>query len=157
MQASMKVINLSITHQMDKGTSTTKALQGVIASNIIILRAERVILDVHLAELYGVETRVLKQAVRRNRERFPDDFMFELTGVEVEDVVSQTVIPSKKYFGGAVPFAFTDNGVAMLSSVLNSKQAIRVNITIMRTFTLIRRALFMQKDLLYKIDIIKRI
>ena len=85
-------------------------------------------LDVHLAELYEVETRVLKQAVRRNKDRFPDDFMNELTDDEIEYVVSQTVIPSKRQLGGAVPFALTENGVAMLSSVLTSKRAIEVNI-----------------------------
>lgn len=71
---------------------------------IVLLRDEKVILDVHLAEMYGVETRVLKQAVRRNIERFPEDFMFELTEEEIKSVVSQNVIPHKKYLGGAVPF-----------------------------------------------------
>jgi hypothetical protein len=85
-------------------------LEAVIASKIITLRDERVILDVHLAELYDVETRVLKQAVRRNRDRFPDDFMYELTDVEIDTVVSQNVIPAKKFLGGATPFAFTENG-----------------------------------------------
>jgi len=83
-----------------------------------------VILDFHLAELYEVRTGALKQAVRRNEDRFPSDFMFELTDDEIEAVVSQNVIPSKKYFGGATPFAFTENGVAMLSSVLNSRKGI---------------------------------
>jgi hypothetical protein len=92
--------------------------EAIIASKIITIREEKVILDVHLAELYEVETRVLKQAVRRNKDRFPDDFMYELTDTEMEDVVSQNVIPSKRHLGGAVPFAFTENGVAMLSSVL---------------------------------------
>ncbi|MCX6232912.1 MAG: ORF6N domain-containing protein [Bacteroidetes bacterium] len=109
--------------------------EGIIASKIVILRDEKVILDVHLAELYEVETRVLKQAVRRNIGRFPDDFMYQLTDAEIEDVVSQNVIPSKRHLGGAIPFAFTESGVAMLSSVLNSKKAIYVNIAIMRTFT----------------------
>jgi len=91
--------------------------ETVIASKIITLRDENVILDFHLAEFYNVETRLLKQAVRRNKNRFPNDFMYELTDEEIENVVSQNVIPSKRYFGGAVPFAFTENGVAMLSSV----------------------------------------
>ena len=76
-----------------------------IINRIVLLRGEKVILDVHLAELYDVETRTLKQAVRRNIERFPDDFMFVLSEKEIESVVSQNVIPSKKYFGGAKPFA----------------------------------------------------
>lgn len=96
-------------------------------------------LDFHLAGLYGVETRVLKQAVKRNIIRFPDDFMFELTDEEMEGLVSQIVIPSRKVFGGARPFAFTEQGVAMLSSVLRSPTAINVNIAIMRTFVMIRR------------------
>jgi hypothetical protein len=97
-----------------------------------------VILDYHLAELYGVETRVLKQAVRRNIHRFPSDFMFELDKNEFENLTSQIVIPSH---GGNrfMPFAFTEQGVAMLSSVLNSPQAIAVNIEIMRTFVVLRK------------------
>ena len=137
----------------DKSITTQEAL---IASKIVTLRDERVILDVHLADFYGIETRVLKQAVRRNRDRFPDDFMYELTDVEIDDVVSQNVIPSKRHFGGAVPFAFTENGVAMLSSVLNSKKAIEINIAIMRTFTMVRKALLLQKDMVQEIGNIKR-
>lgn len=130
--------------------------EAVIASKIITIRDEKVMLDVHLAELYEVETRVLKQAVRRNKERFPDDFMYELTDIEIKDVVSQNVIPSKRHFGGAVPFAFTENGVAMLSSVLNSKRAIEVNIAIMRTFTVLRRMLLLQKDVMQEISQIRK-
>jgi hypothetical protein len=130
--------------------------EAVIASKIITLRDEKVILDFHLAELYEVETRALKQAVRRNTERFPDDFMYELTDAEIEEVVSQNVIPSKGYFGGAIPFAFTENGVAMLSSVLNSKRAIAVNIAIMRTFTVLRRMLLLNKDVMQEISQIRK-
>ncbi len=114
--------------------NTASKQEALIASKIISLRDERVLLDVHLAEFYGIETRALKQAVRRNKERFPADFMYVLTHVEIDDVVSQNVIPSKRHFGGARPFAFTENGVAMLSSVLNSKKAIEINIAIIRTF-----------------------
>jgi hypothetical protein len=129
--------------------------EAVIASKIITIRNEKVILDVHLAELYEVETRALKQAVRRNKDRFPTDFMYELSDGEIEEVVSQNVIPSKKHFGGATPFAFTENGVAMLSTVLNSKRAIEVNIAIIRTFTLLRRMLLLQKDVMQAIDKIR--
>jgi len=125
--------------------------EAVIASKILTLRDEKVILDLHIAELYEVETRVLKQAVRRNIDRFPEDFMFELTNAEIEEVVSQNVIPSKKHFGGATPFAFTENGVAMLSGVLSSKRAIDVNIAIMRTFTKVRRMVLVQKDVMQEI------
>ena len=82
--------------------------ESAIANKIFILREERVILDMHLAELYEVETRVLKQAVRRNIERFPNDFMFILTDDEIDIMVSQNVIPSKQLLGGAYPFAFTE-------------------------------------------------
>ena len=110
-----------------------------IRTKIQTIRGKQVMLDSDLALLYEVETRVLKQAVRRNMERFPEDFMFELSKQEIEQMVSQTVIPSKSYLGGAKPFAFTEQGVAMLSSVLKSQTAIRVNIQIMRVFVSIRQ------------------
>jgi cytochrome c oxidase assembly protein Cox11 len=86
----------------------------------------KVMLDRDLAELYSIETRALKQAVKRNIERFPKDFMFEMTSKEIDGMVSQNVIPSKSYFGGAAPFCFTEQGVTMLSCILNSKIAIEV-------------------------------
>ncbi len=110
-----------------------------IRTKIQTIRGKQVMLDSDLALLYEVETRVLKQAVRRNMERFPEDFMFELSTEEIEQMVSQFVIPSKSYLGGAKPFAFTEQGVAMLSSVLKSQTAIRVNIQIMRVFVSIRQ------------------
>ncbi len=119
-----------------------------IIRKIVLLRDEKIILDVHLADLYGVETRVLKQAVRRNLDRFPNDFMFELTEDEIETVVSQNVIPHKKYLGGAVPFAFTETGVAMLSSVLKSPKAIEMNIAIMRIFISLRKIATNYKDVM---------
>lgn len=141
---------------MSKNDNKLVLREIVIASKIITIREEKVILDVHLAELYEVETRALKQAVRRNKDRFPDDFMYELTDEEMGYVVSQNVIPSKKHLGGAVPFAFTENGVAMLSSVLTSKKAIEVNIAIMRTFTMLRRMLLLQKDFMQEITQIRK-
>ncbi len=96
-------------------------------------------LDFDLALLYSVENRVLKQAVRRNISRFPEDFMFILSDAELNQLVSQSVIPSKSYFGGAFPFAFTEQGIAMLSSVLNSEKAIEINISIIRAFVTIRQ------------------
>ena len=93
-------------------------------------RSLRVMLDYDLAELCGMETRALKQAVRRNLDRFPADFMFELVGEEVADMVSQNVIPGRGKLGGARPMAFTEQGVAMLSSVLRSPRAVQVNIAI---------------------------
>lgn len=130
---------------------TTKTLSAVNALHVIrVIRAQKVMLDFDLASLYGVETRVLKQAVRRNRKRFPDDFMFHLTTAEAEDLLSQNVIPSRKKLGGARPFAFTEQGVAMLSSVLRSKRAVQVNIAIMRAFVQLRAALDANRELSQK-------
>lgn len=123
-----------------------------IAPLVHILRHEKVILDADMAALYGVETRVLKQAVRRNRDRFPPDFLFELTDDEVTGMVSQSVTPSRSYFGGAVPYAFTEQGVAMLSSVLRSPRAVEVNIAIMRTFVQLRRLMDSNRDLASRIE-----
>lgn len=123
-----------------------------LASLIYFIRGEKVMLDTDLAKLYDLETRVLKQAVRRNLDRFPKDFMFELTGEEIDHMVSQGVIPSKQIFGGAKPFAFTEQGITMLSSVLNSRIAIQVNIAILRTFVKLRQLLIGHKDLAEKIE-----
>lgn len=120
------------------------------------IRGEKVILDRDLAVLYGVETRALKQAVRRNPERFPGDFMFELVDSEVDLLVSQTVIPSRSHFGGSNAMAFTEQGVAMLSSVLRSPRAIEVNIAIMRTFVQLRRLMDSNRDLARRIEDLER-
>ena len=112
-----------------------------IKRKIITLRGTETILDRDLSVMYGVETRALKQAVKRNITRFPDDFMFELRTDEIDFLVSQSVIPSKSYFGGSKPYAFTEQGVAMLSSVLNSQTAIQVSIQIMKAFVFVRSIL----------------
>lgn len=127
-----------------------------IIKKILVIRGEKVLLDLHLAELYGVETRTLKQAVRRNRNRFPDDFMFELELDEVDLVVSQNVIPHKKYFGGAVPYAFTEAGVAMLSSVLRSNAAIEVNIAIVRSFIALRKMALNYEEIMNRLHKIEK-
>ena len=127
-----------------------------ISSLIYIFRGEKVMLDYHLATLYAVETRILKQSVRRNKDRFPEDFMFELTDDEINWMVSQNLIPSKKFFGGAKPFAFTEQGVAMLSSVLNSKRAISVNIQIIRVFTRMRTMIESHKEILKKLEMLEK-
>lgn len=110
---------------------------SVIQSKIYEIRGQRVMLDFDLAEMYGVETRILKQAVRRNIRRFPEDFMFELTNREVDFLRSQIVI-SHSLSTGYTPFAFLEQGVAMLSSVLRSDKAIEINISIMRAFVAVR-------------------
>jgi len=116
-----------------------------LINKILVIRSQKVILDRDLAVLYGVETRALKQAVRRNIKRFPKDFMFVFSKKEIERMVSQNVIPSKSFFGGAKPMAFTEQGVAMLSSVLNSERAIEVNILIMRAFVKLREIISTHK------------
>ncbi|RJP64147.1 MAG: ORF6N domain-containing protein [Ignavibacteriales bacterium] len=116
-----------------------------IIDRILIIRNQKVILDKDLAVLYGTETRVLKQAVRRNIKRFPSDFMFILSDKEIEQLVSQNVIPSKSILGGANPMTFTEQGVAMLSSVLKSERAIDVNILIMRAFVKLREIIATHK------------
>ena len=123
----------------------------IIEKKIYLIRNQRVMLSVDLAELYGVETRALNQAVKRNIERFPEDFMFILTENEANSLVSQNVIPHKKYLGGHLPYAFTEQGIAMLSSVLKSGRAVKVNIEIMRTFVKIRKIIFQHKDLADKL------
>ncbi len=126
-----------------------------IIEKILIFRDEKVIIDVHLAAIYGVENRALKQAVRRNLDLFPLDFMFILNEQEVEIMVSQNVIPSKQYLGGSYPYAFTEAGVAMLSSVLKSKRAKEMNVAIVRAFVRLRKILFNHTELRLEIELIK--
>ncbi|HTY08020.1 MAG TPA: ORF6N domain-containing protein [Candidatus Edwardsbacteria bacterium] len=109
-----------------------------IKGSIYFLRGARVLLSTHLAELYQVEPRALMQAVKRNADRFPDDFVFQLNDDEVENLKSQIVISSWGGSRRANPYAFTEQGIAMLSSVLRSKRAVQVNIQIMRTFVQLR-------------------
>lgn len=126
-----------------------------IEQSILLLRGHKVLLDSTLATLYGVQTKVLVQAVKRNRERFPSDFLFELDHQEVTNLRSQSVTSR---WGGRrySPFAFTEQGVAMLSSVLNSSQAIRVNIEIMRAFVRLREMISTNKELAAKLDELER-
>jgi hypothetical protein len=116
--------------------------EDIINSKICIIRNEKVLLDRDLAAMYGVETRVLKQAVRRNMDRFPEDFMFELADQEFEDWKSQNVMSNGDKMGLRYrPMAFTEQGVAMLSAVLKSKTALEVNIAIIRAFVKLRKAI----------------
>jgi len=130
----------------------------LIASKIYLIRGIKVMLDRDLAELYGVETKVLKQAVRRNIDRFPPDFMFEMTKMELTNWRSQFVTSKSDKMGLRYkPMAFTEQGVAMLSSVLRSNRAIHVNIQIMRTFTKLREALLDNKDLRKELEELKQL
>jgi len=133
-----------------------QALAVRVERRIYLIRGEKVMLDYDLAALYGVETRALKQAVRRNSGRFPKDFMFELTENEMDSLVSQNVIPTRGKFGGAAPMAFTEQGVAMLSSVLRSRRAVQVNIAIMRTFVRLREMLLSNADLARKLGALEK-
>ena len=145
---------------MAKATSTRlpARLQMAIETierRIYLMRGQKVLLSAHLAELYDVEPRVLMQAVKRNLDRFPADFMFQLTLAESANLKSQIVISS---WGGlrAAPYAFTQEGVAMLSSVLRSKRAVAMNISIMRAFVRLREVLAEHKELAAELERVKR-
>jgi hypothetical protein len=129
-----------------------------IESRILFIRGQKVMLDADLARLYEVETRALVQAVKRNIERFPGDFMFQLTQDEFDFLRSQSVISNPEGRGGRryLPYAFTEQGVAMLSSVLRSDRAIHVNIEIMRAFVRLRRMLASHKELAQKLAALEK-
>ena len=135
---------------MKQNTNSLLPIES-IQSKIFVIRGKKVLIDRHLAELYGVPTKVLNQAVKRNIKRFPLDFVFELTEEEIHNLRSQIVTSS---WGGLryKPYAFTENGVAMLSSVLNSERAIQVNIQIMRVFTKLREMLSTHEELKKKFE-----
>ncbi len=135
---------------MSKVLSITET---AIESKIYLIRGQKVMMDSDLAEMYGVETKALKQAVKRNMDKFPEDFMFELTAKEAEDFSRSHFVTMKrgqniKY----LPFAFTEHGVLMLSSVLRSKQANEVNIRIMRVYSKMKELLMLNKDILLKLE-----
>jgi hypothetical protein len=123
-----------------------------IARAIVILRGRRVLLDAELAAMYGVETRVLVQAVKRNPERFPGDFMFRLSPAEAQSLRSQIVISKARGGRRSAPYAFSEQGVAMLSGVLNCPRAIAVNIEIMRAFVRLRRITTSHAHLARRLD-----
>lgn len=123
----------------------------IIERKIYLIRGQKVMLSTDLAELYGVPPKVLNQAVKRNIERFPDDFMFQLSREEFTSLKSQ-IVTLKIHSPRAAPYAFTEQGVAMLSSVLRSKRAVQVNIAIMRAFVRLREILATHKDLARKLE-----
>ena len=128
-----------------------------VISKIYLVRGKRVMLDRDLAELYGVETKVLNQAVKRNEKRFPSDFMFQMNDLELENWKSQFVTSNKVIMGlRKLPNVFTEMGVAMLSSVLSSDTAIEVNIQIVRIFSRLREMLLTHKDILLKLEQIEQ-
>ena len=123
-------------------------IEGIIR----IIRSRKVVLDSDLADLYGVKPIALRQQVKRNSQRFPPDFMFKLSKLEAGSLVSQSVIPHKKFLGGSTPYAFTQEGIAMLSSVLRSPRAIEMNILIMRAFVKLRELMMTNRDIAARIE-----
>ena len=142
---------------MAKSTKSLAIPDELVMSKIYIIRGQKVMLDRDLADMYGVETKVFKQAIRRNLNRFPADFMFEMTRNELENWRSQFVTSNSDKIGlRYAPFCFTEQGVAMLSSILNSETAIRVNIQIIRVFTKMRQLVLDHKDILLQLEKIER-
>ena len=137
-------------HQTPQSQSSALAIRA--GQRIYFVRNQRVMLDYDLAELYRVETRALKQAVRRNADRFPEDFMLSLTPDEITVLVSQNVIPGRGKLGGGTPMAFTEQGVSMLSGILRSPCAVQVNIAIMRAFVHFRAILLTNSQLSHRLD-----
>ena len=127
-----------------------------VESLIHVIRGEKVMLDRDLAELYGVRPIALRQQVKRNRIRFPEDFTFQLTQGEAKDLVSQSVIPSARSFGGFMPYVFTQEGVSMLSSVLRSERAALMNVAIMRAFVRLRQIIEHNKDIADRVEKLER-
>jgi replication fork clamp-binding protein CrfC len=130
------------------------AVQPVIESRIFLIRGHKVLLDSDLAALYEVETKALNRAVKRNRKRFPEDFMFQLTAGEMRELLRYQIGTSNEGRGGRRyrPYVFTEQGIAMLSSVLTSERAIEVNIVIMRTFVRLRQLLATHEELAHRLD-----
>jgi hypothetical protein len=124
----------------------------LVERRILLIRGHKVMLDRDLASLYRVQPIALRQQVKRNADRFPDDFLLQLSPEEANLLVSQNVIPSRRSFGGSLPYAFTEQGVAMLSSVLKSTRAVQVNIAIMRAFVRLRELMLTHKDLAHRLD-----
>lgn len=123
-----------------------------IAERIYLIRGIKVMLDKDLAEMYGVKPIRLREQVKRNLERFPNHFMFQLSDEEVQAMVSQNAIPSRQHLGGTLPYVFSEHGILMLANVIKSQQAIAVSIKIIEVFVKFREMLVSQKDLLLKFE-----
>ena len=138
--------------QPAKAPATSRPVERLIH----VIRGQKVMLDRDLAELYGVRPIALRQQVKRNRIRFPEDFTFQLTQAEAKDLVSQSVIPSARSFGGFMPYVFTQEGVSMLSSVLRSERAALMNVAIMRAFVRLRQIIEHNKDIAIRVEKLER-
>ena len=142
---------------MSKQANAVAVPDEVVMNKIYVIREQKVMLDRDLSELYGVETKVLKQAVRRNIARFPEDFMFEMSKEELENWRSQFVTSKEDKQGlRYMPFCFTEQGVTMLSCILNSERAIHVNIQIIRIYTRIREMILLHKDVLLLVEQVEK-
>ncbi|MCR9154155.1 MAG: ORF6N domain-containing protein [Bacteroidetes bacterium] len=130
--------------------------QETILRKIYVVRDQRVMLDRDLAELYGVKAIRLREQVKRNAERFPENFMFQLTEEETETMVSQNAIPSKQQLGGTLPYVFTEHGVLQLANVLRSGRAVQMSISIIEVFVKMREMLLTHKDLLIEMEEIRK-
>jgi len=137
---------------MKKVERTNMIPDEVIMNKVLIIREQRVMVDSDMAELYGVSTKRLNEAVKRNISRFPIDFMFQLTIIEKEELVANCDHLKKLKFSPYLPYAFTEHGAVMLASVLNSERAISVNIQIVRIFIKMREMMFLHKDLLLEMQ-----
>ena len=141
-----------VTKRPAKPTAATPPVESLIH----VIRGQKVMLDRDLAELYGVRPIALRQQVKRNRIRFPEDFTFQLTQAEAKYLVSQSVIPSTRSFGGFMPYVFTQEGVSMLSSVLRSERAALMNVAIMRAFVRLRQIIEHNKDIADRVEKLER-
>jgi hypothetical protein len=137
---------------LNEETKTQIIPDEVVMSKIYLIRGKKVMLDRDLAELYGVKPIRLREQVKRNIERFPENFMFQLTEEEVLNMVSQNAIPSKQHLGGFLPYTFTEHGILMLANVLRSNKAIQASIRIIEIFIKIREMLLIHKDILLKLE-----
>jgi phage regulator Rha-like protein len=141
---------------MVKKESLLVVPEEIVMNKIYIIRNHKVMLDRDLAVLFGVKSIRLREQVKRNITKFPEHFMFQLTEIEVEIMVSQNAIPSKSHLGGTLPFVFTEHGVLMLANVLKSERAVQVSIRIIELFVKLREMLLNNTDLKYEIEKIKR-
>ena len=137
---------------MTKASKTLMIPDELVMNKIYLIREQKVMLDRDLAELYDIKPIRLREQVKRNISRFPENFMFQLNEKEVNAMVSQNAIPSRKHLGGYLPYAFTEHGVLMLANVLRSERAIQVSIRIIEIFVKIREMLLTHKDILLQLE-----
>ena len=126
--------------------------EEVLVNKIYVLRGQKIMLDRDLAALYGVQAKPLRQQVKRNLNRFPKNFMFQLTVEEAEIMVSQNAIPSLQHLGGAFPYAFSEHGILMLANVLKSEEAVQMSVRIIEIFVKMRELLSVHKDILMQLN-----